>query len=84
MKYFRVADQYIGAFDDGSLNLVPPGAVEVPSPPSDARAIWDGFQWVEPVPVIQKSDVILLAESLIAKGVITKTDLDVSMQEKIK
>lgn len=36
---------YIGAFDGAEP---PDGSVEVPSPPSDARLVWNGSAWTVP------------------------------------
>lgn len=56
-----------------------PGAVEVPSAPDHALAIWNGQGWDEPeiAPEQSVSDKIAALEAaLIDKGVIAKGDLD--------
>ena len=43
-RFFVDADgQYIGGFDGADP---PPGAIEVPAPPDDARCKWDGSDWL--------------------------------------
>lgn len=61
-RYFVTSSgAYIGAFDvpDEALTaLLPPGAIEVPEPPQDARQTWQDGAWsaVPPQPyVIAKS-----------------------------
>ncbi len=50
-KFYRDEEgKYIGAFG-GETGKVPLGAIEIPKAPADARAIWDGSNWIEPVPI---------------------------------
>jgi len=54
-RFFVKPDgSYIGGFDgQGAAELaalLPPGAIEVPSAPKDARATWDGAKFIEPAP----------------------------------
>lgn len=48
MAYYRDdGGAYLGAFEG---TRPPPGAVEVPAPPADAAARWNGRGWDEPPP----------------------------------
>lgn len=53
-KYYRWADNtYVGGFDGVPP---PPGAIEVPIAPSDARQVWTGANWgpLPPPPLFGK------------------------------
>ena len=59
--YVDAAGAYLGAF---SPELPPPpGGVQVPTPPRDARAIWSGVAWQEPPPPART-----IVDRLIAAG----------------
>lgn len=54
--YYRdINNNYVGGFD-GNTGKVPPGSIEVPFPPTDARFQWDGSNWIEPASI--KDDVV--------------------------
>lgn len=46
MRYYRLGSAYLGAF--GGDAQPPAGAVEVPAPPQNAAATWNGAAWIEP------------------------------------
>lgn len=48
MRYYRNGTAYIGGYGDGAEP--PAGAVEVPAPPQNAAATWNGAAWIEPPP----------------------------------
>lgn len=50
------------------------GVVEVPFPPTNGHDVWDGQKYVLFVE-IKKPDLDALVQALLAKGVITDTDL---------
>jgi hypothetical protein len=60
---------YLGGFAGAAL---PPGAIEVPAAPADARQIWDGLAWspvpAPPLPAISDRQ---FAHGLAKRGIIT-------------
>ena len=69
--------RYVGGFDGaGALVRVPPSSVEVPLPPEDARQTWNGTQWSAPPPPVTSLDINGLADALVAKGVLTRAEVD--------
>ncbi len=66
IRHYRLGVAYLGAFGAGTT--VPPGAVEVPSPPADARAAWNGAGWTEPEPPPHRVLRGTIVDRLIAAG----------------
>jgi len=66
-KFYADADGvYLGGFDGAEP---PVGAIEVPSAPAHAAAIWSGLNWVEPAPAVPRSVPMLNARlTLIGAG----------------
>lgn len=65
--YVTGSGAYLGAFDGAPP---PAGAVEVVSPPLDARATWNGEGWDEPTP-IQRYSRAAMIEALSAEEAAT-------------
>lgn len=80
-KFFvRPDGSYVGAFDvpdDDLAGLLPPGAVEVETPPADGRQVW-GFPGWSPAPAPGPAplDIEGLADLLVAKAVLTRAEID--------
>lgn len=54
--YYRdITNKYVGAFD-GNTGKVPPGSIQVPFPPGDARSIWNGSTWNDPVLTVPEKE----------------------------
>jgi hypothetical protein len=53
----------------------PPGAIEVPFPPADGRDVWDGAKYITHVEEPKPLSLDALAQILMAKGVLTDSDL---------
>lgn len=65
-KFFRAAGgAYLGAYAGAAP---PDGAIEVASPPADARATWNGTGWTEPAPARQLVPLGTLAARIVASG----------------
>lgn len=65
LRYFRAADgAYLGAFTDSP----PAGAIQVPGPPQDARATWNGTAWAEPTPEPHLVPLAVVLHRLILTG----------------
>lgn len=56
--YVNNGGAYLGGFA-GNTFKVPAGAIEVPSAPKDARALWDGAKWNEPILTVEEKEVKL-------------------------
>jgi hypothetical protein len=69
-RFFRsAAGAYLGGYGQGAP---PPGdAIEVPAPPQDARATWNGSAWVEPPPPPALVPLAVVLTRVIALGGLT-------------
>jgi hypothetical protein len=66
-RFFRnTAGEYLGGYGGGANP--PLGAVEVPVPPRDARAVWVNGSWFEPAPPPRLVPLGVLAARIIASG----------------
>lgn len=64
MRYYRTAaGAFLGAFD-----RPPQGGIEVPFPPLNAAATWNGEGWIEPPPPSHKVLRGTIVDRLIAAG----------------
>ena len=54
--YVDEAGKFLGVFGDGARPASTAPYFQVPTPPEDGRDIWDGKDWVSPIPSVDPRD----------------------------